>query len=236
MVHLLSPENAYSGVNLVILLCLVLLSAVFFICFSGFVKYNIVLNILKNAMGTQQIPPSIVVNLLAALLALNSIWGDLEPGLERIKPYFTDTYDKSIPIIDPIGGLGISNNDLSKSGDVTMYHLVSRIDEYFPEIIARAERKSLELEKLFTLPIEFNDGSGSVLKPLLGGLILDLYKGFELGIKLYMIFVSIDFLIAIILSGVGMSMLSPTVISIPIKLAVFYFSDGWTILFNTLDG
>lgn len=73
MIGLLSPENAYSGVNLVIVLCLVILSAVFFICFSGFIKYSIVLNILKNAMGTQQIPPSIVVNLLAALLALSSI-------------------------------------------------------------------------------------------------------------------------------------------------------------------
>ncbi|EKN4037908.1 EscR/YscR/HrcR family type III secretion system export apparatus protein [Yersinia enterocolitica] len=234
MVSLLNPENAYSGVNLVMLLCLVLLSAVFFICFSGFVKYNIVLNILKNAMGTQQIPPSIVVNLLAALLALNSIWGDVEPGLERIKPYFTETYDKSIPIIDPIRGPRIDNRDMDSN--ITMYYLVSRIDEYFPEMVARAERKSVELESLFSLPINFNDGNGNVLKPLLGGLILDLYKGFELGVKLYMIFVSIDFLIAVILSGVGMSMLSPTVISTPIKLAVFYFSDGWTILFNTFDG
>ncbi|HHL2502273.1 TPA: EscR/YscR/HrcR family type III secretion system export apparatus protein [Yersinia enterocolitica] len=234
MVSLLNPENAYSGVNLVMLLCLVLLSAVFFICFSGFVKYNIVLNILKNAMGTQQIPPSIVVNLLAALLAINSIWADIEPGLERIKPYFTETQDKSIPIIDPLRSVGFDNNDMGNG--ITMYHLISRIDEYFPEMVSRAERKSLELEKLFTLPISFNDNNGNVLKPLLGGLILDLYKGFELGIKLYMIFVSIDFLIAVILSGVGMSMLSPTVISTPIKLAVFYFSDGWTILFNTMDG
>lgn len=51
MVELLSPHNAYVGVNLVMLLVLVLLSAVFFICFSGFVKYSIVLNIIKKRGG-----------------------------------------------------------------------------------------------------------------------------------------------------------------------------------------
>ncbi|MCQ6493145.1 EscR/YscR/HrcR family type III secretion system export apparatus protein, partial [Vibrio parahaemolyticus] len=70
MVELLSPTNAYAGFNLVSLLVLVLLSAFFFICFTGFVKYSIVFNIIKNAVGTQQIPPAIVVKLFAALMAL----------------------------------------------------------------------------------------------------------------------------------------------------------------------
>lgn len=231
MIGLLSPENAYSGVNLVIVLCLVILSAVFFICFSGFIKYSIVLNILKNAMGTQQIPPSIVVNLLAALLALSSIWVIVEPGLERIKPYFSEVNDT---LMDPIGGIGLDNSGVGDSTNPTLYQLISNLEQYFPEVFKYADNKAEELERLFTLPMSFKGGS-SIFKPFLGAIVLDLYKGFELGIKLYMIFVSIDFLIAVILSGVGMSMLSPTVISTPIKIAVFYFSDGWTILFNALD-
>ncbi|AWS50766.1 EscR/YscR/HrcR family type III secretion system export apparatus protein [Providencia rettgeri] len=235
MMSLLSPENAYSGVNLVIILCLVLLSTVFFICFSGFIKYSIVLNILKNAMGTQQIPPTIVVNLLAALLALSSIWVIVEPGLERIKPYFINTTESSLPFIDPVSGYGMDNIGSENPTEITLYQLLLNIDQYFPELFKEAERKTEELESLFELPMAFDDKS-NIYKPFLSAIILDLYKGFELGIKLYMIFVSIDFLIAVILSGVGMSMLSPTVISTPIKLAVFYFSDGWIILFNTLDG
>ncbi|EKT60095.1 type III secretion system protein YscR [Providencia sneebia] len=233
MLSLLSPDNAYVGINLVVILCLVLLAAVFFICFSGFIKYSIVLNILKNAMGTQQIPPTIVVNLLAGLLALSSIWVFVSPGIERIKPYFSDSSENSELIIDPIGGIGLDNINGEQPSEVTLYQLISNIDQYFPELLKEAERKTEELESLFTLPIDLK-GDANIFKPFLGAIILDLYKGFELGIKLYMIFVSIDFLIAVILSGVGMSMLSPTVISTPIKLAVFYFSDGWTILFNTL--
>lgn len=104
MLHLLSPDNAYSGANLLTLLVLVLLSAVFFVCFSGFVKFNIVLNIIKNAVGTQQIPPAIVVNILAALMALNSVWPDVKPGLERIKPYFSEQseYEQGLDIFDEL--------------------------------------------------------------------------------------------------------------------------------------
>ncbi|AQS37643.1 EscR/YscR/HrcR family type III secretion system export apparatus protein [Shewanella psychropiezotolerans] len=231
MLQLLNPDNAFSGANLILLLTLVLLSTVFFICFSGYVKYNIVLNIIKNAVGTQQIPPTIVVNLLAALMALNSIWPDIKPGLERIKPYFSETVETS----GVLGDMQMPPMLLErKSENITMYYLISNVFEFFPELLARAERKTDELTSIMDIPINF-DSDNDTLKFFLGNLILDLYQGFEFGLKLYMIFVSIDFLIAVILSGVGMTMLSPTVISTPVKLAVFYFSDSWTILFKALQ-
>jgi len=231
MLQLLNPDNAFSGANLILLLTLILLSTVFFICFSGYVKYNIVLNIIKNAVGTQQIPPTIVVNLLAALMALNSIWPDIKPGLERVKPYFIEQING---VIAPDVLQSSSLFEDKKPEQVTMYYLVSNVFEFFPELLARAQSKTNELTGIIDIPINFDSGSDT-LKYFLGNLILDLYQGFEFGLKLYMIFVSIDFLIAVILSGVGMTMLSPTVISTPVKLAVFYFSDSWTILFRALQ-
>ncbi|WP_338726292.1 EscR/YscR/HrcR family type III secretion system export apparatus protein [Shewanella baltica] len=231
MLQLLNPDNAFSGANLILLLTLILLSTVFFICFSGYVKYNIVLNIIKNAVGTQQIPPTIVVNLLAALMALNSIWPDIKPGLERVKPYFIEQINGEI---NPDVLQSSSLFEDKKPEQVTMYYLVSNVFEFFPELLARAQRKTKELTEIIDIPLNFDSGSDT-LKYFLGNLILDLYQGFEFGLKLYMIFVSIDFLIAVILSGVGMTMLSPTVISTPVKLAVFYFSDSWTILFRALQ-
>jgi len=226
MIDLISPSNPFSGANLVIILVLVLLSTVFFICFSGFVKYNIVLNIIKNAVGTQQIPPTIVVNLLAALMALNSIWPDIKPGIERVKPYFSQQQETlSLPL------------DLSPEKElpenITMYYLASNIFDFFPELLERAVEKTNKLTSMIDIPINF-DEENDKFKYFLGNLIFDLYKGFELGLKLYMVFVSIDFLIAVVLSGVGMTMLSPTVISTPVKLAVFYFSDSWTLLFRAI--
>lgn len=229
MLQLLSPDNAYSGANLLLLLVLVLLSTVFFICFSGFVKYNIVLNIIKNAVGTQQIPPAIVVNLLAALMALNSVWPDIKPGIDRVKPYFSEQ-SENVQILDVFDEQGLEEE---KPQNITMYYLASHMFEFFPELLDRSKIKTNRLLSMIDIPLKF-DETTDTFKYFLGSLVLDLYQGFELGLKLYLIFVSIDFLIAVILSGVGMTMLSPTVISTPVKLAVFYFSDSWTLLFRAL--
>ncbi|CAB1261467.1 type III secretion system protein [Vibrio cholerae] len=229
MLQLLSPDNAYSGANLLLLLVLVLLSTVFFICFSGFVKYNIVLNIIKNAVGTQQIPPAIVVNLLAALMALNSVWPDIKPGIDRVKPYFSEQSENE-QMFDVFYDQSLEEE---KPQNITMYYLASHMFEFFPELLERSKIKTNRLLSMIDIPLNF-DETTDTFKYFLGSLVLDLYQGFELGLKLYLIFVSIDFLIAVILSGVGMTMLSPTVISTPVKLAVFYFSDSWTLLFRAL--
>ncbi|WP_318452424.1 EscR/YscR/HrcR family type III secretion system export apparatus protein [Photobacterium leiognathi] len=227
MIQLLNTDNAYSGANLIILLTLILLSGIFFICFSGFVKYNIVLNIIKNAIGTQQIPPTIVVNLLAALMALNAIWPSIKPGIQRITPYFIEQKQEAFGLPpEP----KIEENQPKYN---TIYDLISHVFDFFPELLNRAKSKTNQLTSMVNIPFNF-DGDTATFKYFLGNLLLDLYQGFELGIKLYIVFVSIDFLIAMILSGVGMNMLSPTVISTPVKLAVFYFSDSWTLLFRAI--
>lgn len=105
--------------------------------------------------------------------------------------------------------------------------------DFFPELLERAKVKTERLLAMIDIPLNF-DQETDTFKYFLGSLVLDLYQGFELGLKLYLVFVSIDFLIAVVLSGVGMTMLSPTVISTPVKLAVFYFSDSWTLLFRAL--
>nr|MBF4337773.1 EscR/YscR/HrcR family type III secretion system export apparatus protein [Vibrio anguillarum] len=120
-----------------------------------------------------------------------------------------------------------------KPQNITMYYLASHMFEFFPELLERSKIKTNQLLSMIDIPLNF-DETTDTFKYFLGSLVLDLYQGFELGLKLYLIFVSIDFLIAVILSGVGMTMLSPTVISTPVKLAVFYFSDSWTLLFRAL--
>ncbi|GEM77465.1 hypothetical protein VSA01S_35770 [Vibrio sagamiensis NBRC 104589] len=159
-------------------------------------------------------------------MALNSIWPVIKPGIERVKPYFSQQQDTLSLPLDLT-----SENELPEN--ITMYYLASNIFDFFPELLERAVEKTNKLTSMIDIPINF-DEENDKFKYFLGNLIFDLYKGFELGLKLYMVFVSIDFLIAVVLSGVGMTMLSPTVISTPVKLAVFYFSDSWTLLFRAL--
>lgn len=232
MPELLSANSAFAGINLVAVVALIILSAVAFICLSGFVKYSIILNIIKNAIGTQQIPPSIVVNLLASLMALNAIWPAIEPGIERVKPLFVaESKNEQLDLINIPVLAELNQNELDEREDIaSIFDLTPEFELNFPELIKQAKEKTEALVAKIDIPFNFDDGS--VWKYFLGSLIFDLYEGFEAGLKFYIVFVSIDFLVSLILTTSGMAMLSPTVISIPIKLAVFYYSPSWLILFR----
>lgn len=242
MIELFNTDNPFAGANLIFLLVIILLSTAFFVCFSGFIKYNIVLNIIKNAIGTQQIPPSLVINLLAALMAINSIWPAVQPGVERIKKHFVINKNDQTGILDLgtflpqiEGGYDFINPTQDPDGNKnTMIYLLMNLEFFFPELKSHAINKTAQLLSIIELPI-LHDYESNAHKYLIGSLILDMYSGFELGLKIYLIFVSIDFLVAVILSGVGMSMLSPTVISVPIKMSVFYLSDSWTLFFRVMS-
>lgn len=232
MPELLSANSAFAGINLVAVVALIILSAVAFICLSGFVKYSIILNIIKNAIGTQQIPPSIVVNLLASLMALNAIWPAIEPGIERVKPLFvTESKNEQSDLINIPVLAELNQRELDEREDIaSVFDLTPEFELNFPELVGQAKEKTEALVAKIDIPFNFDDGS--VWKYFLGSLIFDLYEGFEAGLKFYIVFVSIDFLVSLILTTSGMAMLSPTVISIPIKLAVFYYSPSWLILFR----
>lgn len=232
MPELLSPDSAFAGFNLVAIAALITLSAVAFICLSGFVKYSIILNIIKNAIGTQQIPPSVVVNLLASLMALNTIWPVLDPGIERIKPFLvSEAKNEQTDLINIPALADLNQNELSERDEIaSVLDLIPEFELNFPELIESAKEKTDNLLSKIDIPFNFDDGS--VWKYFLGSLVFDLYEGFESGLKFYIVFVSIDFLVSLILTTSGMAMLSPTVISIPIKLAVFYYSPSWLILFR----
>ncbi len=224
--YLLDPNNPNISINLVMMLAGIMLSVVAFICFSGFVKFTIILNIIKNAIGVQQVPPNIVVNLLAALMALYSFYPAAKPGIDRITPYLTNNAVEQ-HTRPP------NRHEDSELKPETVYQIVVNLYVYFPELQDFAKQKSMDFTSKVNLPESIEQPDENI-KNMLYALLLDIHDGFEIGLKLYMIFVSLDFLIAVILNGIGITMLSPTVISIPIKLAVFYLSNAWTSIFNVL--
>jgi type III secretion protein R len=65
-------------------------------------------------------------------------------------------------------------------------------------------------------------------------MVSELTRAFEIGFLLYLPFLVVDFVIGVILVAMGMSSLSPTVISTPFKLLLFVFVDGWSRLLQGL--
>ena len=165
-------------------------------------------------LGPNKYHRQLQLTFCSAIMALNAIWPSIKPGIQRVTPYFIEQKQDAfgLPPEPKIEGNQPKYN--------TIYDLISHVFDFFPELLNRAKSKTNQLTSMVNIPFNF-DGDTATFKYFLGNLLLDLYQGFELGIKLYMVFVSIDFLIAMILSGVGMNMLSPTVIS---TLLSFRFS------------
>lgn len=198
-----SADNVFFGLNLTFLLIFAILAALIFISMSGFIKINIIINLLKNAIGAQQVPSNLVVNLLSGALAWVVISPHVSPAFDRIYEF------------------------ASVSNDTVPEMIIENYEYIFSEFIMYSK------EKAETSP--FSMKKESLPEIFLSGILGDVIDGLKIGIKLYIVFLVIDLVLAVVLSACGMTMLSPTIISIPIKLGVFYYAEGWNILIQLVS-
>ena len=250
-------NNPFFGLNLTILVSFMVLSGFIFMCISGFVKYNIVLNLTKTAIGTQQVPSNIIINFLSAALAILTIMPVAEPGVKRI---FAEVEKRSTEfsqeqvaplenvIQEPIQGVSIFSNKAKGIAteeaveQSSFLSIVSDLDTFIPEMLNDAKEKGKDVDFLFKDVTDNGDDPTDIRSNQYSDLIIvftkallaDLIEGFAIGMKIYVGFVVIDLVVAIVLSAAGMMMLSPTIISIPLKLAVFFYAGGWESLIYSL--
>lgn len=196
-------SSAYFGMNLTALLVVFILAVVLFVSISGFIKINIAINLLKNALGTQQVPSNLVVNIMSASIAVLAIWPVAEPCFHRLM-------------------------ELADTENVLLAEQVFKQYEYiFSELIQHVLAKVGD-SGVFEV-------SDNLLKNIALGTLVDVIQGVEVGMRFYLVFLAIDIVISLILSASGMTSLSPTIISVPLKLAVFYYGNGWEVLLEALQ-
>jgi len=83
----------------------------------------------------------------------------------------------------------------------------------------------------------WDDREGPSWKALVPAFVItQLHEAFRMGFVIFLPFLVLDMLVASVLLSLGMHMLSPTVISLPFKLLLFVFADGWTLIGTSLLG
>jgi type III secretion protein R len=190
---------------------------------TAYLKLSIVLGMLRNALGGQQVPGQIVTSALALVLTLVVMEPVILGSLQRV-----ETID-----LKALGAHPLREGRL----------LVERAGEPWREFLLQhtgmRERKTLE--RLMHLEPKEKVDSPTVLSPeptlvvLLGGFMLtELREAFVMACVLLVPFVVIDLVIANLLVGLGMFMLSPVMLTLPIKLAAFCAVDGWLLLTEAL--
>ncbi|MEY2801570.1 MAG: Flagellar biosynthetic protein FliP precursor [Pseudomonadota bacterium] len=178
---------------------------------TAFVRIIIVLSILRQALGTGQTPPNLVLTGLALFLTLFVM-----------SPVFEEVYRNALlPYMD--GKLGFEQALGAAEQPVRAFLLKqTREDDIavFMEIARKGAVTSPEQIPFMTLVPAF--------------LTSELKSAFTIGFLIYIPFLVIDLIVASVLMSMGMMMLSPMMISMPFKLMLFVLVDGWSLIMGSL--
>jgi flagellar biosynthetic protein FliP len=198
---------------------IVLLTAITFIptmliMLTGFTRIVIVLSILRNAIGLQNMPPNQVLVGLALFLTLFI----MSPVIVQIKDVAYEPYVQGQ--IDEEQAIGLAMEPVR---DYMLKQTYQSDLEYF----VSASGTTADIQAADDIP-------DTALIPAY--MTSEIKRGFQIGFFLYIPFIVIDMVVASVLMSMGMMMLPPTVISLPFKLLLFVLVDGWMLTVKTLIG
>ncbi len=181
---------------------------------TSYLKIVIVFSLIRNALGVQQVPPTMLLNGLAIIFTV-FIMADV--GMDTQKLIMKENFSKNTTITELSEGIEHISPPLK-----TFLKKHSRPEsiEFFYNISHRLMRPE-NAEKI-------TQDSFFILLPSFA--VSELTRAFEIGFLLYLPFIVIDIIISNILLALGMMMVSPMTISLPFKLLLFVLLDGWTKL------
>lgn len=211
-----SPEGLSSTIQVMLLLTVLSLAPSILLMTTCFVRVLVVLGFLRQALGTQNLPPSQVITAIAmfiSLLVMTPTWTQVYH--ESIAPYTQKkiSLDQAWSVgVKPIRGFMTAQiNRTGNSDDIWLFM------NYLPEHPKPASYDEVPLQAL--LP---------------AFMLSELKTSFLIGFRIYLPFVILDMVVASVMVSMGMLMLPPVLISLPLKLLLFVLVDGWRLVVGML--
>ncbi len=203
-------NNLDPALQMILLMASLSLLPFIIVSMTSFLRYVIVLNILKTALGTQQVPPGMVLVGLALILSLYTMSGVFGEMYERVSP--------GLERGDSVVSLMVEGSEPLKN---FMMRQTNQEDiAFFLELSRSAPPESPSELALWEVAPAY--------------MLSELRTAFEIGFIIFIPFIVLDLVVANILLALGMFMLSPTIISLPFKILVFVAVDGWSLIINGL--
>jgi type III secretion protein R len=180
---------------------------------TAFIKISVILLLVRNALGVQQIPPNMVLNALAIIMS-----GYI------MAPVFVETFD-----------ILASGNYRFDSVEAVRETFVAAKDPLVEWLKRHSDTREttffVEAAKQIWPPSLAEYANADNLAIILPAFtVSQLREAFEIGFLLYLPFIAIDLIVSNILLALGMMMVSPLTISLPFKLFLFVMVDGWSRL------
>jgi flagellar biosynthetic protein FliP len=205
------PEDVSVTLQILFLMTILSLAPAILILTTAFTRIVVVLHFLRQAMGTQQVPPSQVLIGLAMFLTffvMAPTWSRvntdaLQPYLDK-KMSLEQAYEKGVV---PVREFMLRQ---TREEDLALFVKLANVDK----------------------PKNRDDVPLHALIPAFA--ISELRIGFQIGFLLFIPFLVIDMVISSILLSMGMMMLPPVLISMPFKILLFILVDGWHLIVRSL--
>lgn len=214
------PRGVSSAINILILLTVISLVPSIMLMTTCFMRIIVVLGLLKQAMGTQTIPPPQVVTGLALFMTMLVMAPTAERVYaEAIVPYqqgeIADHEDLWNRAKQPLRDFMFAQIDATNNWSAVYMVLNYRgVDTSAPEKLTRADVDMVSLVPAYMLS--------------------ELKTSFLMGFRVYLPFLVIDMVISSLLISMSMMMLPPVLISLPFKILLFVLVDGWQLVVGSL--
>jgi type III secretion protein R len=209
--------TAADAIPLIVLIFAVGLLPFVAMMITSYTKIVVVLGLLRNALGVQQVPPNMVLNGIAMIVSIYIM-----------APLGMDVYDT-------VQRQGIITSNAQQIGRVI--EMAREPVRRFLDKHAHAREKNFFLKSASAVwPAErakqLHSDDLIVLAPAFT--LSELSEAFRIGFLLYLGFVVVDLIIANVLLALGLSQVTPTQVAIPFKLLLFVALDGWSVLMHGL--
>lgn len=205
-------------ISLALVLTLASLLPVLFVLSTSFLKISMVAMIVRNALGVQQVPPNMAIYALSLILTLHVMAPVFNAAGDRFaaaggmqEQNLAGTIKAAREGVGPVRAFMFRHADPRQRA-----FFVSSTRQLWPPEMA----KDVHEDDLLIVAPAF--------------VVTEMTKAFEVGFLLYLPFVVIDLVVSNILLALGMMMVSPSTISLPLKLLLFVMVDGWTRLLHGL--
>lgn len=208
-----NPQDVVSAIKIILILTVLTLAPAILIMMTSFSRLIIVFSILRQALGVQQMPPNQLMVGLALFLTF-FIMGPAfkEMNTRGIQPYLAGNLSQDQAMEETLGPLRKFMFAQTRPSDLSLFVRLSKIEE--PRTLAEVPT--------FTLVPAF--------------IISELKTAFQIGFIIFLPFLVIDMVAASVLMAMGMMMLPPMVISLPLKIMIFILVDGWSLLVGSMVG
>ena len=215
-----SREGTSSSIKLVLLLGALSLAPALLLMTTSYIRIIVVLSLLRQAFGGQQLPPNQVLTALSlflTLLVMTPVWNEVKT--QALDPYSSS---ESIEWEEAFNrGIGPVKNFMGRQIEIANNgNTVEMFWRYLPE------------NQTTSPPTRIEDVPLTVLLPSF--ILSELKVAFLLGFQIFLPFLVLDLVVSTVTVSMGMLMLPPTMVSFPLKLILFVMVDGWSLVVGML--